>query len=211
MKNALLLFLVAFLISCENENSTNKQENKETTNPVTTGTIDTNMFHQIFAPEFSIVYVWNDCGYGNGKDSIDLLNDGKFDFRLTATFLDNHAFDSCCGNMDCWPSGLSYNFKSLNKIEIATYEDIYSEFSTFTFADTLKVNYRVDTISHWQSRVDLWCNDYPYPHQGAWYYLENDRYLAIRMGDSTDYKYGWIKIGTNTDHNLVFKEYALEK
>jgi hypothetical protein len=203
MKKAMLIFLVIFTLSCEKENKTRI--------PVFAGVINEGMYYTTLDPVLSINYVEISCGYGIGKDSIDLLNDGIYDIRLIAKFLlDYQVFLDCCGNADCIPNGVRYRISSLNNINIATYNVSWWDNLYFTYADTLNSGYRIDTLKNWQSSVDLWCCDYS-PYVGSWYFIKNDKYLAIRMGDSTDYKYGWIKIGTNSDHNLVSKEYAVEE
>jgi hypothetical protein len=57
----------------------------------------------------------------------------------------------------------------------------------------------------------LWNNDVPYSHAGAWYLIKQDYYIAIRMVDNRQYKYGWIKVGQKSDKNMIFKEVAIEK
>jgi hypothetical protein len=202
MKKTILFLLVIFSFSCEKD--------KKTQNPILTGIINDNMYHATLEPAIFMNYIWDGCGYGIGNDSIDLLNDGIYNIRLSAKFLDYNAFLACCGNADCWPFGIVYSISSINKIEIATYLVPFSDFN-IRYADTLSEGYRIDTISSWHQATSVWSMDYGYEYSGAWYFIKEDSYLGIRMGDSTHYNYGWIKVGTNSDHNLVFKEYAIEQ
>lgn len=215
---AMVFLLATVLISCEQDNNSTKPENSELTNPVFAGILDTSMVHEYFIPEVMITIVWDTCGTGGGEDSVNLLGDEIFDFKIKVSFLDEGAFYDCCPQsedtniiVDCWPSGIRYSFISLGEVEIATYNDYINEDYYFSFADSLNSGSRIDTITQWSKNSPCWCLDYPYPHIGSWYFIKEDKYLAIRKGHSPHYKYGWIRVGANATNNLIFKEYSIQK
>jgi hypothetical protein len=202
MKNVLLIFFLLNLVSCEKDS--------KTTNPSLVGIVNENMYSETFSPNLSLDYTWDDCGYGPGKDSIDLYKDGIYDFKISAKFLDYSAFMICCGNADCLPNGITYSFSSINKVAFATYLVPFNDFN-LRYADTLSKGSQLDSISNWNSNTNVWSMDYGNEYSGAWYFSDKDCYLGLRVGDSTDYKYGWVRISTDSDHNLIFKEYAIGK
>lgn len=164
-----------------------------------------------FRSEFQLSYNFV-CGYGDAQDSIDLFEDKKYDILIKARFLDFNGFLACCPtHVDCIPTNLSYQLTFRNHIKAHGYQEVFQN-SKFLLADTLGLNTRIDTLTtYWNDKIELWNNNYPHPHQGKWYFIEEDKFLAIRLGESSPFKYGWIKIGTNSEHNLIFKEYALEE
>ena len=209
MSNPIIKVIVTLLVILSSTSCEKKQDNNARL-PIIAGTINDNMLSYNFTPETKITYVWDGRGYGTGSDSIDLLNDASIDFTISAKFLDYNAFLACCpAGTDCLPYGMNYWFIPRTKISVAVCSDT-GEFH-FTFADTLNTGYRIDPIQRWSDKAKMWCLDYPYPYEGTWYFVKSeDKYLAIRMGDSTNYKYGWIRLGADPDHNLVFKGYAVE-
>ena len=206
MKKTALFFLLVVLFSCVKENIV---DNTKIDQPVFAGAANDNMFHEDITPDFSLDYTWNGCGHAEGRGTIDLLGDGRYVMNLRVGFLDYGAFLDCCPvNMDCIPTGNHYSVYSPDTVEMATYKHPHYDYY-FTFADTINAGYRIDTIENWHWSVSLWSIDYPVT--GSWWYISSDKYLALRVRDSNDYKYGWMRVGTNYDHNLVFKEFSLEK
>jgi len=207
MKIYVLVILLVFTFSCENDN-----DHSNIRSDVYAGIINENMFVENFNGDFYLSYTWSQCGYGDCQDSIDLMNDGKYDLLLKARFLNPQMFFSaaCCPPpIDCQPIGIIYQINSLNKVKIACKSRPYHNM-TLNWADTIPEGYRIDTIKNWQSNALIWSLVYQ-SEMGPWYYLAGDRYIAFRSGDSTQYKYGWFKVGISNDHNMLFKKYAIEK
>jgi hypothetical protein len=203
MKKILLISLVIFIFSCENEETIDQ--------PVFAGVINENMYFEDLSPYVKLNIIWDNCGQGEGYDSIDLFKDGRYDIFIHANFIDWHALNACCGGMDCEPIFIWYWIYSKRDIYFSSYDELWeSENTLWNYADTLSEDYRIDTIVNWKYSTKLWCYDTPVSH-GAWYNLSKDMYLGIRTGDSTNFKYGWILVGGNSNRNLIFKEYAIEK
>jgi len=196
--------ILVFIWSC-------KKDNIPVIQQVFTGKVNSNMNYVKFQSGFKLSYNFV-CGYGDAQDSIDLFGDKKYDIIIKARFLDFKGFLDCCpDHVECIPENLRYRLTFKNKIKVYGYTEVLHEYK-FLLADTLGGNTRIDTLkSNWHNEIDLWNNSYPYPFQGRWYFIAEDRFLALRIGESSPFKYGWIKIGASTDHNLIFKEYAIEE
>lgn len=205
MKKIFYYSLILIIVgSCKKDNVNNLQQ-------VFAGKVNSNMDDVKFQSEFKLSYTFV-CGYGDAQDSIDLFEDKKYDIIIKARFLDYTGFLACCSdNTDCLPTNLRYQLTFRNNIKAYGYNEVFQEYK-FLLADTLGFNTRIDTMkTNWYDIIELWNNNYPHPHQGKWYFIEEDKFLAIRIGGSSPFKYGWIKIGSTRDHNLIFKEYALEE
>ena len=177
--------------------------------PVKAGYLNNNMIHISYKPEYSVKYSFDNCGYGDALDSFDFYNNY---IRITCRFLDMQAFTNCCPPpMDCLPSGLNYNISS-DIVEFAYYKDYFARYAViFNYVDTFRVNDRIDNLTNWKKKIDLWNNDVPSSHAGAWYLINKDYYLAIRLNNNGHFKYGWIKVGQQSDRNMIFKEIAIEE
>lgn len=205
MKKVIYFFLILILAgSCKKDNVIGTQQ-------VFAGKVNSNMNYVKFQPGFKLRYNFV-CGYGDAQDSIEMFGDKKYDIIIKARFLDFNGFLDCCPNhLECIPENLRYRLTFRNKIKVYGYNEVFGEYK-FLLADTLGFNARIDTLqSNWHNEIDLWNNSYPHTFQGRWYFVTEDRFLALRIGESSPFKYGWIKLGASTDHNLLFKEYAVEE
>lgn len=151
-----------------------------------------------------------------GTDSIDINQDGYFDFFIWQRTVLNE--DLPIGSMLLYPYALVLLRNGLGiAIRKETYYIGLGQTSQIDWVDTLAVNSRIDLISGWSddnAEVYMWMMPPTifWGSNGCWFNLFDEvRYIGIRMKGKNDYKYGWIKLRQRSSGNFEIQEYAMEK
>lgn len=215
-----ILYLISafsvILFSCEK----NKKDTDVTDITVLSGIYDSRFIQKDYDTGFSVLLKKVGCWEMEGIDSIDIDNNGNYDFILRTGDLNDTPYEICCPNpdttilIDCYPSFFQYYQIVPNGTFEILSDGIYDSISKKTtfFVDTLNYKEAIHTKNNWHSGDEIYFYTYNKPPDGGygqWTKITSSKYVGFRFTINEIMKYGWMRI-EKTD-KLTIKEIAYLK
>ncbi len=195
--------------------SCKKDKEEETKLPVYAGITNDEMQHQQIDPPLQVhISYFSEDHFYYGIDSLDIDQNGKFDFLIKIGYFDDYRDVS---SILYYPST---EFVVTDSIQFTTNLEYYpmglGAFGQIYWVDTLSYNTRIDDMEKWypQDKQYLWVvpKAVIWGSNGPWFSLENsEKYIGLRMKKGDSYKYGWIKVKVITRTQLEFQAFAIQK
>lgn len=178
------------------------------------GDVNDDMELQALTPALTFNYIWDEDNlYGQATDSIDINEDGLFDFIFS---LHDYNEDSI-HLIEGMPSPFPYFYlEAKNGYEFCTHQETYpiglGSYNTATYVDRLSYSEPIDTFSNWEHSYTCLWHENPgtgpgVPPVGDWYTCDTLNYIGIR-NDSD--KFGWIEADLTDPKNPIIMRYAIE-
>lgn len=185
-----ILLFVLVLFSCK----------KEVENPskVYAGVENVGMYTKVYTPAKEITMTYDSQGvYATGKDSIDVDNDGVFDF----TFYLNYFSSNLVGNPNPVPSfKMEFNDDILVCLDSVSVYIGLGAVTHFRYANCFPFDEQISFHNNWiKHSVDLWTEVpvWSTSARGEWYHALGKRYIGFHKGQ----KMGWIEIDVTNAKN----------
>ncbi len=206
MKKILSIFLLIFLlISCK----------KEVENPsiVYAGVQNADMYTKVYSPEKEITVTFDAQNlYATGMDSIDVDNDGIFDFTF---YLNYYNVDSAYLITGPYPNPVpSFKMEYTDDIlvcidSVAVYVGLGS-ITHFRYANCFFFEEQISFYNSWRgNNVKIWeeVPIYTSSANGEWYLANSKRYIGFHKG----LKVGWIEIDITNPKKPKIVSHSIQK
>ncbi len=205
MKIIFYLMLFAYLVfSCK----------KDTVNPsiVYAGVQNEDMYTKVFSPAKEIIMTFDSQNlYGAGSDSIDIDNDGIFDFIFYLNYYNPDSVHLITSQYPNPTPSFVINFKegiSMAKDSVLMYTGL-GTVTFFKYATAFKLNQQISFYKTWQKNsLKIW-TEIPVGNvstYGEWYSANETRYIGFQKNS----KLGWIKVDITSPKNPKIISYSIQ-
>lgn len=204
-----VLFLVLTLISCKKEN----EGNPIFVNQIKAGKTNAgSMTFDTLNPGVTLTMVWDAQNlYAYGSDSIDINDDGSYDFVFTSVHLNEDSLHLLNGQM---PNPFPYfSVDPMNgysiKVKTESVPIGLGQTTQAYWADSLAFNATISVNDSWSgSELKLWGeNPQSIPLSfGPWYACGKTMYLGFNRLN----KLGWIEVDATDRMNIVIKSFSFQ-